>query len=114
MEYRFRVILLSEAIDFVESLHVKAKEKVLYNVRKSQLINDPELFRKLNDQIWEFRSQYNNSYFRLFAFWDRADSEETLVIATHGYIKKSKKAPLKEIKRAEQLRKLYFQQKQNR
>lgn len=40
------------------------------------------------------------------AFWDT--EEETLVIATHGIVKKTQKTPLKEIAKAEEIRKEYF------
>ena len=41
-----------------------------------------ELFKKLeNSEIWEFRTLYNKTAYRLFAFWDK--EKETLVIATH-------------------------------
>lgn len=36
-------------------------------------------------EIWEFRTLYNKSYYRLFAFWDT--DKDSLVIATHGIIK---------------------------
>ena len=34
-----------------------------------------EWFRKMTgtDDIWEFRTLYNNQYIRLFAFWDKKD-----------------------------------------
>ncbi len=47
--------------------------------------------------------------FRLFAFWDR--DLETLVVATHGIVKKSQKTPKKEITKAEAIRKEYFKNK---
>ena len=37
--------------------------------------------------------------------------EETLVIATHGIIKKTQKTPSKEIAKAEAIRKEYFKNK---
>ena len=37
--------------------------------------------------------------------------EKSLVIATHGFTKKTQKTPQKEIDRAEQLRKEYFNSK---
>ena len=43
------------------------------------------------------------------AFWDT--EEETLVIATHGIVKKTRKTPLKEITKAEEIRKEYFNNK---
>lgn len=48
---------------------------------------------------------------RLLAFWDKSDNKKTLVIATHGFIKKVDKVPTKEIDRAERLRDKYFQNK---
>ncbi|MCH8496320.1 MAG: type II toxin-antitoxin system RelE/ParE family toxin [Balneolales bacterium] len=41
---------------------------------------------------------------RLLAFWDKTDSKETLVIATHGFIKKVDKIPGNELNRAVRLR----------
>ena len=37
--------------------------------------------------------------------------EETLVIVTHGIVKKTQKTPLKEIAKAEEIRKEYFNNK---
>ena len=114
MEKIFKVDFLGEAIDFMESLDEKAREKIYYNARKAQLINNPELFKKLNEFIWEFRTKYNKNYYRLLAFWDKSDNKETLVIATHGFIKKTPKTPDKEIKKAEEIRKQYFELKNKR
>ena len=67
--------------------------------------------KKLNQLIWEFRTKYNKNNYRLLAFWDKTDKEETLVIATNGFMKKTNKTPKLEIKRAEEIRKEYFEQK---
>ena len=72
-------------------LSKKTRAKIYYNARKAQLVNDPELFQKLNEVIWEFRTKFNKNYYRLLACWDKRDSEETLVLATHGFVKKKKK-----------------------
>ena len=50
-------------------------------------------------------------YYRLFAFWDKLDKTETLVVATHGIIKKTDKIPKTEIEKAKAIMKLYFEQK---
>lgn len=66
--------------------------------------------KKLGDtEIWEFRTQYNGMAYRLLAFWDT--ETETMVVATHGFTKKTQKTPPKEIAKAESLRKEYFQSK---
>jgi phage-related protein len=54
---------------------------------------------------------YNGKSFRLFSFWDTSDNQETLVIATHGILKKTQKTPTKEIEKAEQIRIGYLDHK---
>ena len=103
--------LLPEAIEFLENLDDKAREKIYYNIKKAQFVNDNELFKKLNDFIWEFRTLYNSRAYRLFSFWDKLDGKETLVVATHGILKKTQKTPSKEIKKAEEIRKQYLNHK---
>ena len=60
-------------------------------------------------KIWEFRTVYNKTYYRLFAFGDK--DINTLVVATHGIVKKTRKTPKSEITKAEEIRKLYFENK---
>lgn len=107
----FRLVVLEEALNFLEQLSFSAREKIAYNMDKVQGgIKDPELFKKLeNTEIWEFRTLYQGTAYRLFAFWDKED--ETLVVATHGLIKKTQKTPAKEIAKAEEIRKRYFELK---
>ncbi len=111
MNKKFNVEFLGEAIDFMELLDDKTREKIYYNARKAQMVNDPELFKKLSEFIWEFKTKFNKNQYRLLAFWDKTDSSETLVLATHGFVKKTQKTPKSEIKRAEEIRKEYFEQK---
>lgn len=111
MKQRFEIKLLPEAVKFLEELDAKTSAKIYYNIKKSQFINDNELFKKLNEFIWEFRTLYNGKAYRLFSFWDKVDGKETLIIATHGLLKKSQKTPPKEIKKAEEIRKQYLANK---
>jgi len=111
MNEKFVVELLPDAVEFLENLDDKAREKIYYNIRKAQYVNDNELFKKLNDHIWEFRTLYKGKAYRLFAFWDKTASVETLVLATHGILKKTNKTPPKEIERAETIRKQYLNEK---
>jgi len=112
MNRRFEIILLEETRSFLKSLEQKHYEKILYNIRKSQVENDPELFKKLTGDIWEFRTLYQGLQYRLLAFWDKASAIETLVISTHGFIKKRSDVPKQEIQKAIQIRKKYFEEKQ--
>ena len=111
MKINFEVELLPEAIEFLENLDEKVRDKIYYNIRKIQIVNDNELFKKLNELIWEFRTLYEGKSYRLFSFWDKSDESEALVIATHGILKKSQKTPPKEINKAEKIRKVYLENK---
>ena len=84
---------------------------MLYNVQRiASGEQNAELFKKLEGtDIWEFRTLFSGIQYRLFAFWDT--EERTLVIATHGIIKKTQKTPRKEIQKAIEVRKRYFESK---
>ena len=107
MQY-FETIFLEEADEFMQTLDSKTQKKILYNVRIAEQTNDPELFKKLNKNIWEFRTKFMNRQIRILAFWDKDDKKATLVLATNGFIKKTSKTPAGEIERAERIRKKYF------
>ena len=113
-KYRFRVEFLEEANEFLDRLNEKARDKIFYNIWKARSTNDKELFEKLQDEIWEFRTKYNKKHYRLFAFWDKTDKTDTVVISTNGIIKKTNKIPKSELERAEKLRIQYFNEKTKR
>jgi phage-related protein len=106
---KFDVIFLAEAREFLLELDEKSRDKIIFNIDKSKIKNDNELFKKLKGEIWEFRTLYNKTYFRIFAFWDKTEKTKTLVLATHGIIKKTGKTPEKEIEKAESIRLKYFE-----
>jgi phage-related protein len=112
MNKNFEILFLDEVFEFLSGLERKQYEKILYNIRKSQVERDPELFKKLSDDIWEFRTQYQGLQYRLLAFWDKTSSIETLVVSTHGFIKKTNKVPDNEIRKAIKIRTKYFTDKQ--
>ncbi len=85
--------------------------KIIYNIDLAKQTNDSKLFKKLQGEIWEFRTRHSGRQIRLLAFWDKTDNKETLVMATHGFIKKVDKVPAKEIELAENIRKKYFESK---
>ena len=107
----FELVLLEEAQKFLRDLPSQAYKKILYNIwRVSEGEKNSELFKKLeNSDIWEFRTLYNGIAYRLFAFWDT--DMQTIVVATHGIVKKTQKTPKKEIERAEAMMKQYFELK---
>lgn len=113
-EYKFRVDFLEDAKQFLDGLDEKARDKVYYNIWKARITNDKKLFKKLQDEIWQFRTKFSKTYYRLFAFWDKTDSQNTVVISTHGLIKKTGEVPKREIEKAERLMKQYFNEKRKK
>lgn len=108
---RFQTMLLEEAFEFIEKQNFKARNKILQNIRRAEQQSDPKFFKKLNDDIWEFRTLYAGIQYRLFAFWDKEENTETLVFATHGIVKKTSKVDKKEIRKAADVRIAYFKNK---
>ena len=107
----FQTRFLEQANDFITGLDKKASAKLLYNIELAEHTNDPKLFKKLRDEIWEFRARHGNNQIRLLAFWDKSDNQNTLVVATHGFIKKVDKVPDNEIERVKNIRNRYFESK---
>lgn len=102
---------MEEANKFIAELDPKTIRKIFYNIDLAEQTNDPKLFKKLQNEIWELRTKFGGIQIRLLAFWDKKDNKETLVIATHGFIKKVDKVPANEINRAIRLRDKYFNNK---
>ncbi len=63
-------------------------------------------FKKLKgtDDIWEVRIQSGRHIYRILGFLDG----DQFVVLNHAFQKKSQKTPLKEIKLAEQRKKIIF------
>lgn len=109
LKAKFDIIYMEGALSYLKSLPEKVQDKIAYNISKSRYFTDKELFKKLNDNIWEFRTRYQGMTYRLLAFWDNETGN--LVVATHGFIKKTWKVPQNEIDKAEALRNEYFSNK---
>ncbi|MCX6226604.1 MAG: type II toxin-antitoxin system RelE/ParE family toxin [Bacteroidia bacterium] len=107
----FETRFMEEAYEFIAELDPKTIKKIFYNIDLAEQTNNLKLFKKLENDIWELRTKFAGLQIRLLAFWDKSDNKETLVIATHGFIKKVDKVPANEIDRAERLRDKYFQNK---
>jgi len=70
----------------------------------------PEKFLKHlanTDGLWEVRVSAGNGIFRIFCFFEKGN----MIILLTGFQKKTKKTPRKEIKRAERLKKQYYENK---
>lgn len=94
---KFKVEFLEGASEFLDSLDEKARDKIIFNITKARFSSDKELF--------------NKTHYRLFAFWDKSEKTDTVVISTHGLIKKTDKTPQGDLDKAERLRKKYFELK---
>ena len=57
--------------------------------------------------LWEIRVKFGSNIFRIFCFFDKGN----LVILLHGFQKKTQKTHKKEIKKAERLKKEYYENK---
>jgi phage-related protein len=77
---------------------------------ETQRIIPKKFFRFLegSDGIYEVRVEVESKIYRVFCCMD----EGSVVVLFHGIQKKSQKTPLKEIKRAETIKKDYFKSKE--
>ena len=105
---KLNVIISSEVDMFLGKLPEKARRKIIYNIKLVEGgYRDTEIFKKLQGcDIWEFRTQYAGMAYRLLAFFD--PDTRSLIITTHGFIKKDQKTPIKEIERAKKIREIYL------
>ncbi|MCB9328826.1 MAG: type II toxin-antitoxin system RelE/ParE family toxin [Lewinellaceae bacterium] len=108
MSKNFEVLISEEAKEFIMSLDIKLQKKIAYNIQKSREVNDTKLLKKLTEEIWEFRTRYDKQQIRLLAFWD--PNLKSLIVCTHGFIKKTQKTPKSELKKALEFRKKYLNQ----
>lgn len=99
--------MTTEAFEFYDSLDDKEKLQFsrAFNIVKLG-IRKSEYFKKLTSDIWEFRAKSMGNIYRLFAFWDK--ERRSFIVCTHGFQKKTRKTPAKEIKRAEAIMNEYY------
>lgn len=74
----FETRFLEEANEFLASLDRKSAAKVIYNIDLAEQTNDPRMFKKLQEEIWEFRTRFAGKQIRLLAFWDKTDKKKPL------------------------------------
>ena len=76
----FETRFMEEANEFIAELNQKTIKKIFYNIDLAEQTNDPKLFKKLQNDIWELRTKFAGLQIRLLAFWEKSDNKETLVI----------------------------------
>ena len=87
--------LVQEFIDDLESADQKKIMALLQRAAEHGPPNNTEKFKKLENNIWEFKSFQVRILCTL--------EERRVIILTHGFIKKRDKAPPGEIARAKEL-----------
>jgi len=54
--------------------------------------------------LYGFKADNKGKFYRLFAFWDSRGDTQTLIVCTHGLIKKTNKTPKSEIDKAKEIK----------
>lgn len=87
---------------FLDNLTGKQAQKVTWVLKLIQERDQvpPKYWKKLQgtDEIWEAQINFGGNTFRVLGFYD----EDGTIILTNGFMKKTRKTPKTEIKKAEQ------------
>jgi len=94
---------VTEFIDSLEETDQKKIIALLSYTAENGTSGNPEKFRKLESDIWEFKSYQ----IRILCFFDKG----RIIITTHGFFKKRGKTPPGEIGKARKLRDAYFSER---
>lgn len=91
---------------------VRDKINFVLRLVETQRIIPRKFFRIIegSDGIYEIRVELDSNIYRIFCCMDKG----SIVVLFHGFQKKTQKTPLKEIKRAEALKKEYFKSKEEK
>jgi phage-related protein len=94
--------------DFYNAQPKKVQDKIDFSIG---LVRNLRIVPKIyfdhltgTDGLWEIRAKVGSDIFRVFCCFDKG----RLVILLSGFQKKTQKTPKKEIKKAERLKKEYF------
>ena len=89
---------------------VRDKINFVLKLVETQRIIPKKFFRIIDgsDGIYEIRVEIDSNIYRIFCCLDGG----AVVVLFHGFQKKTQKTPLREIKRAEAIKKEYFKSKE--
>jgi phage-related protein len=97
--------------DFLDSLPAKTAQKATWVLK---LLEDLDIvpssyFKKLSgtEEIWECRITFGSNAYRIFCFF----AGGSIVVLTHGFLKKSQKTPTAEMGKAEVYRKDFLKRR---
>ena len=96
--------------EFLDALPAKVSKKVTWVLAllEELAVIPAHYFTKMPgiEDIWECRVKSGSNIYRIFAFWD-----ENKIIFTHGFIKKTPRTPKREIEKAENYKRDYWNRK---
>ena len=89
---------------------VRDKINSVLKLVETQRMIPKKFFRIIegSDGIYEIKVEINSNIYRIFCCMDSG----AVVVLFHGFQKKTQKTPLKEIKRAEAIKKEYYKSKE--
>ena len=96
----------------VQTYEVRDKINKVLKLIETQRMIPAKFFRIIegSDGIYEIRIELGSNIYRIFCCFD----EGAVVVLFHGFQKKSQKTPLKEIRRAEAIKKEYYKHKESK
>jgi len=97
--------------EFFDAVPEKVFQKISWVLKLiTELDKIPSTYLKKivnSDDIWECRISFGSNIYRLFCFFDNG----SIIVLTHGIIKKTQKTPQIEIIRAEEYKKDFLMRK---
>lgn len=98
---------------FLDQLPAKAAEKIMRDIELLERFGPrwghPHVDYFKKHDLYELRIKHSSNIYRIFFFKD----DETLLLLTHGFHKKSNKTPLREIQFAVKIKKDWLTRKEN-
>ena len=98
--------------EFYQSQTRMVQRKILWTIQLIESLDriPAVYFKHLENTngLYEIRVQVGNNIFRILCFFDN----ESLIVVGHGFQKKTQKTPIKEIERAEKIKKEYDEEKE--
>lgn len=110
----YSIEMLPEAIRFIDTLEKKMKAKALKTIdllkEFGPYLREPHTKKIKNvKKLFELRIQQGNNIARIFYF----HYKNKIYLLTSGFIKKKNKTDINEIEKAENIMKLYLEEKKN-
>lgn len=94
---------------FYDKQPIKVRKKIdwtLLLIQTTKIVSENHLKNlKDTDGLWEVRVSAGNGIYRIFCFFDKGN----IIVLLSGFQKKTQKTPKKEIKKAERLKKEYYE-----